>query len=101
MTRVRERSFEDGFRNFDLSNQKTRDAVTGMQETWGRGRGFWQFFGGGMLNLRSKCRGHEVSGREDRKQDAKEHEQFIKIESAAFIIKRNNTLHVERLQYLG
>lgn len=55
-------------------------------------------FWGGMLNLRSKCRGHEVLGREDRKQDAKEHEQFIKIESAAFIIKRNNTLHVERLQ---
>lgn len=64
----------------------------------GEREGVLAVFGGGMLNLKSKCRGHEVLGREDRKQDAKEHGQFIKTESAAFIIKQNNTLHLERLQ---
>lgn len=43
---MRKGSFEDGFRNFGLSNQKTRDAVTGMQKTWGRGGGFGSFLGG-------------------------------------------------------
>ena len=56
----------------------------------GEGEGVWAVLGGVvMLNLRSKCRGREVLGRENRKQDAKEHAQFIKIELAAFIIKQN------------